>query len=120
MNLFQKCIKILPNAPLFRLGFAHAALGFNDRESVERALKHLKESLRMDKSIPLAWKLTANAYNKLGKNGYSALATAEYNLLKGLKGRANSQARRSLRILKPSSPQWRRAQDIINETSRLK
>jgi len=48
----------------------------------------------MDPSLPLAWKLTANAYNKLGENGYSALATAEYNLLKGQRGRANSQARR--------------------------
>ena len=120
MNLFQKCIKILTNAPLFRLGFAHAALGLNDRESVKSALAHLKESLRMDPSLPLAWKLTANAYNKLGENGYSALATAEYNLLKGQRGRANSQARRSLRILKPGSPQWLRAQDIKNETSRLK
>ena len=95
MSLFQKSINILPNAPLLRVGFAHAALEFNDRESVKKALMHLKEGLRIDQSLPLAWKLTANAYNKLGKNGHSALAIAEYNLLKGQRRLANSQARRS-------------------------
>ena len=120
MSLFQKSINILPNAPLLRVGFAHAALEFNDRESVKKALMHLKEGLRIDQSLPLAWKLTANAYNKLGKNGHSALAIAEYNLLKGQRRLANSQARRSLKILKSGSPQWLRAQDIKNETSQIK
>ena len=56
MSLFQKSINILPNAPLLRVGFAHAALEFNDRESVKKALMHLKEGLRIDQSLPLAWK----------------------------------------------------------------
>ena len=120
MSLFQKSINILPNAPLLRVGFAHAALEFNDRESVKKALMHLKEGLRIDQSLPLAWKLTANAYNKLGKNGHSALAIAEYNLLKGQRRLANSQAKRSLKILKSGSPHWLRAQDIKNETSQIK
>ena len=120
MSLFQKSINILPNAPLLRVGFAHAALEFNDRESVKKALMHLKEGLRIDQSLPLAWKLTANAYNKLGKNGHSALAIAEYNLLKGQRRLANSQARRSLKILKSGSAHWLRAQDIKNETSQIK
>jgi len=85
---------------------------------IKPALANLERSLRIDRSVPLAWRLAATAYGRDGQLGQSALASAEYAFYTGRHSEAIGMAKRAQRILKHSSPGWVRAEDILNSIKR--
>jgi predicted Zn-dependent protease len=115
---YRESVRLLPRAPLLRTSLAHAMLESNRPELLDEALAHANEALRVDRFVPLAWRLAGTVYGRKGQMGRSAWALAEYNLLIGRSKLALSQAKRALKLLKKGSPSWLRAQDIVNQTNR--
>lgn len=115
---YRRAIELLPNAPLLRTGLAHVELETNKPELVPEALKNAKEALRVDRFVPLAWRLAGIAHGRMGNIGLSSWALAEYNLLIGRKKQAASLATRAMRLLKEGDPAWIRSQDIKEQTDR--
>jgi predicted Zn-dependent protease len=61
----------------------------------------------------VAWRLLAEAYDKVGEDGLARLATAEYNFNIGDKRQARVFAMRAREMLTKGTPEWRRATDIV-------
>ncbi len=115
---YQEAVRRLPDARLLRIGLAHIQIELNRPDLIKPALANLERSLRIDCSMPLAWRLAAAAYGRDGQLGQSALASAEYAFYIGRRGEAVSMARRAQRILKHGSSGWLRAEDILNSVKR--
>ena len=115
---YQEAVRRLPGARLLRIGLAHIQIELNRPDLIKPALANLERSLRIDYSMPLAWRLAATAYGRDGQLGQSALASAEYAFYTGRRVEAVSMARRAQRILKHGSSGWLRAEDILNSVKR--
>jgi len=111
---YEAAVRLLPRAPLLRIGLAHAQIELNETELLDAAVVNLEEALRGDRMLPFAWRLAATAYGRKGRLGRSSLASAEYNLMVGRFGDALRMADRARRILKRGAPGWLRAGDVIN------
>ena len=116
LSAYEAAVRHLPNAPLLRVSLAHVQIELNRPELMKPALANLNQALRIDRSIPLAWRLAATAYGRDGRLGMSALASAEYNYLIGRRADARGMAERAQRRLKRGSPGWLRAEDIRQQT----
>ena len=118
MKSYQKAVRLLPNAPLIRTSLAHVILEMNRPDLNDLALANIKQALRVERFMPLAWRLAGTAYGRKKQFGLSAWSLAEYNVLIGRKRLARVQAERALKTLKVGSPGWLRAQDIKNQIDR--
>lgn len=116
----EQAVRMMPNAPLLRIGLAHAQIELNRTDLLEPAVRNLEMALRVKKTMPIAWRLAATAYGRQNRLGRSALASAEYNLLIGRRKDAKRMAGRAQTILKRGSPGWMRAADVINAVDRPK
>ena len=116
----EQAVRTLPNAPLLRIGLAHAQIELNRADLLAPAVRNLEMALRVKRTMPIAWRLAATAYGRQRRLGRSALASAEYNLLIGRTKDARRMADRAQGILKRGSPGWLRAGDVINAVDRRK
>lgn len=110
---YEAAVRLLPDAPLLRVGLAHLQIELARPALIDRALSHLKHALRSDPGNARAWRLAATAYGRQGRLGLSALSSAEYSIRTGRTADAGGQAARAARLLKHGTPNWLRAQDII-------
>ena len=65
------------------LGLAILSLKSSDQDLMKLAIKHLEEAKKYEKENPLLFKQLANGYSRIGDEGRSLLALAEFNLLIG-------------------------------------
>lgn len=110
----EAAVRLMPTAPLLRVSLAHNLIELNRPESDKRAIAHLEEALRNDRSNSLGWRLAATAYGRAGDMGMSSLALAEFSLQTGRFVDAIGQAQRAERLLPRGSPGWLRSQDILD------
>jgi predicted Zn-dependent protease len=110
----EKAVRALPNAPLLRIGLAHAQIELDRPDLLDSIVRNLEIALRVRKTMPIAWRLAATAYGRQNRLGRSALASAEYNLLIGRLADAKRMAGRAQKILKRGTTGWLRAGDVIN------
>lgn len=115
---YQAAVRLLPDAPLLRVGLAQVQIELGRADLLDSSLGHLKQALRSDPDYALAWRLAATVHGRKGEFGMSALSSAEYNLRTGRRADARGQAERAARKLKRGTPAWLRAQDIISQTKR--
>ena len=102
------------------MGLAHVQIELNRPELNTAAIGNLEQALRLDRFMPLAWRLAATAYGRGGRLGLSALALAEHNSLLGRYLDAEGQAKKAMRLLKKNSPGWLRAQDLAATAERAR
>jgi predicted Zn-dependent protease len=112
----ESAVRLRPNAPLLRVSLAHAQIERGDQSLMKPAIENLQQALAVDQSLPLAWRLAATAYGRMGDLGQAALASAEHSYLIGKRDDARLMAMRAQRTLKNGSPGWLRAQDILEAT----
>jgi predicted Zn-dependent protease len=117
---YQRSVDRLPNARLLRIGLAHVQIELNRADLLKPALENLDRALRIDRAVPLAWRLVATAHGRNGELGQSALASAEYAFYSGRRSDAARMAQRAQRLLKQGTPGWQRAQDILHSTEERK
>ena len=85
-----------------------------DRSRMEEAVRLIRAGLRSDPLNFTAYRFLAMAYGSLGDIGHAELATAEGYWHGGSYREAMVFAARAQQKLKPNSPAWRQAQDIID------
>jgi predicted Zn-dependent protease len=118
LPFYQKSVDLRPNEPLLRVGLAHVLIELDEPGMIQKAEAHLKQALRRERYMPIAWRLAAITYGRNGELGLSALSLAEYNLLTGHPFDAMGQAQKAMRLLKEGEPAWLRAQDLFDTAER--
>ena len=116
----RKSVALKPGAPLLRINLGQTLIALDDKTKVNEGVTELRKSLTQEEDNAVAWRLLAEAYDKLGKDGLARLATAEYNFNVGDKRQARVFAMRAREMLDKGTPEWRRATDIflVSEPSR--
>jgi len=109
----RKSVELKPEAPLLRVNLGQTLIALDDRKKVAEGVAELKRALTQEEDNAVAWRLLAEAHDKLGEDGLARLATAEYNFNIGDKRQARVFAMRAREMLTRGTPEWRRATDIV-------
>jgi len=119
VDLYQKCITLIPDSALLRNAYAHALLETRDPSKLDLAIDNLLESNRLEEREPQTWHFLASAWSSKAEitkevkyQGLVAYALAEESLAKGQDKTAKLFAEKALLKLEKGSPYWLRAQDI--------
>lgn len=99
---------------------AQALLENESRANAQSALKALRSAQRTEDDMPRLYAEMAIAYARLDSIPLADLATAEAALLRGDKELAGQKAQAAAAKLKHGSPEWLRANDILNFTDQKK
>ncbi len=105
---------------LINIMLAQALLQSESRSNAEAALKVLRAAKRTESETPSLHTNMALAFARLGNVPLADLATAEAALRRGDTELAGQKAKAASTKLKRGSPEWVRANDIINFIDRKK
>jgi predicted Zn-dependent protease len=109
----RRSVALKPDAPLLRINLGQTLIALGDNAKVAEGISELKRALTQEEDNPFAWRVLAEAHDKLGQDGLARLATAEYNFYIGDKRQARVFAMRAREMLDRGTPEWRRATDIV-------
>ncbi len=109
----RRSVELKPDAPLLQINLAQSILAQEDGKRAEEAIAHLQKALALEKDNAIAWEDMAQAYDSKGDGGDARLAAAEARYAIGDMKQARIFAIRAREILKPNTPEWRRATDIV-------
>ena len=114
---YAKSVAILPDAALIRIPYANALLessATGEKAKLRAAVEQLDQAVRAEPRSIMAQHLLAIAYGRLGLEAVAKLHLADEAALKGDKRFARTQAREAAQGLKPYTPDWIRANDILD------
>jgi predicted Zn-dependent protease len=114
----KEAIRLLPNNSLLQVLYAQALLGTESKANAERALAALKIAKKTETDMPRLYQYMAMAYGILGDFPRAELATAEAAYMRGDKKLATEKAKIAVASFKRGSPDWLRANDLLNFASR--
>jgi len=109
----RRASKLSSGASLINLRLAQALLAQDDGKAIDEALELCRRAMVED-PYALGYRLLGNAFYKKGRHPEADLATAQAYLLDGNVQQAKIFAKRSQVKFKQGSPEWLRAEDIIN------
>jgi predicted Zn-dependent protease len=109
----RKSVELKPEAPLLRVNLGQTLIALDDKKKVAEGVVELKRAITQEEDNAVAWRILAEAYDKLNEDGLARLATAEYNFNIGDKRQARVFAMRAREMLTRGTPEWRRATDIV-------
>lgn len=109
----QRSVDLAPNKALLRINLGRALAATEDGPRLEQAVKELKAALTLEPDNAFGWFELARAYGSLNEDGLANYATAESRYYVGKRAEAAQFARRAKETLKPGTPEWRRANDIL-------
>jgi predicted Zn-dependent protease len=110
---YEAAVRLMPDAPLLRIGLADVQLELNNWEMLEPAIVNLRAALFRESNNPSVWRQLGIAYGRKGDVAQSSLALAEEALLVGDKPRAKFHAGKAEQLLPKGSPGWLEADDIL-------
>lgn len=114
----RQTVKMLPNNGLIRIMLAQALLGTENKANAQAALTELKLARKTEDDTASLYQFMAMAYGQIGDIPRADLATAEAAFYRGDKQLAEEKAKVAMRTLKRGSPDWIRANDILNFVNR--
>lgn len=114
----RQTVKMLPNSGLIRIMLAQALLGTENKANAQAALTELKLARKSEADTSTLYQLMAMAYGQMGDIPRAELATAEAAYYRGDKQLAEEKAKVAMATLKRGSPDWLRANDILNFVNR--
>jgi predicted Zn-dependent protease len=114
----QEAVKRLPTNGLIRMMLAQAQLGLDGAANASAALESLKLARRSEDDSPRLYMLMAQAHARLNNLAEAELATAEMAVRRGDKELASQKANNAVKGLQANTPEWLRAQDILNYTKK--
>jgi predicted Zn-dependent protease len=109
----RKSVELKPAAPLLQINLGQTLVALDDTSKLDDAIEHLKKAVSQDPDEPMAWRLLSQAYDRKGDAGLARLAAAEQNFALGQMPAARDFAGRAREMLTKDTPQWRRANDIV-------
>jgi len=115
---YEIAAQMLPESSQIRQALAKAQIAMDTRELDEAALRNLAITLSQEPGNGSAWRLAAVAHGRLGDQGMTALALAEYALARGKYAEARDRAEHAAGLLQENTVPWLRSQDLKNEAER--
>jgi predicted Zn-dependent protease len=112
----RQAVKKLPRNGLIRLLLAQALLGLEGTQPAKEAIETLEIAQRSENDHPRVHLLLATAHARLGNIAMAELETAEAAYLRGDRELAVQKSTSALKRFANGSPQWLRANDILNYT----
>ena len=117
---YAESVRLAPDEPLLRYGYGRALIEAGEASGLEEAVKQLKIAVEREPTYAPYWHFYGVALGRTGKVPESALAFAERAVLNGQYAEARFHAEKASSGLKAGSPQWLRAQDILNQANNHK
>jgi len=111
----RKAVTLSPKTGLIRIQLAKALLDSNQPRLVDEAINHLTKAIvTEEKTLPDGYLQLAIAYGRKGQQAQAALASAHHYLYQGRLKDAKQQAKRAQAKFQRGSPNWLKADDILN------
>lgn len=112
---FANAYRLDPNqAGLLQIGHGQALLATGNPDSIRRAVSELQQGLARAREYGAGYRYLAQAYGQLGEVAKAELATADGHFYSGNYRDAKIFAARAQQKMPRGTPDWVRAQDIIN------
>ncbi len=112
----RKAVSMLPKSGLIRMLLAQALLATNTKRTTAEALRNLILAQRDEPDHPKIHLFMSTAYARQGNIPMAELEAAEAAYLRGDKDLAARQAKSARQHFAAGSPEWLRANDILNYT----
>ncbi len=106
--------KLLPNSGLIQILYAQALIATENRANIRQALNLLTLAKKTERDSVEIYKYSALAYGFLNDVPRAELATAEAAMIQGDTALAAEKAKRVIGQFKHGTPEWIRANDILN------
>ena len=106
--------KLLPNSGLIQILYAQALIATENRANIRQALNLLTLAKKTEPDSLDIYKFSALAYGFLNDVPRAELATAEAAMIQGDTALAAEKAKRVIGQFKHGTPEWIRANDILN------
>jgi predicted Zn-dependent protease len=113
-DAYARAINLAGSSGLLQVGYGQALLATGEPELVRRAASEIKTGLAREPQFVNGYRFLAQAYGQIGDVGAAELATAEGYFHSGAYRDAKAFAARAQTRLQRGSPDWLRAQDIID------
>ncbi len=113
IHYYKEALKYIQQAPLIRLSLAQALLQNENQQNAIQAQKELEKILLTEQDIPFVWQLLATAYDRTNQIALRDYAMAELYRTQGDYKNAEKSAQKALKGLKKDTPQYHKAQDIL-------
>jgi predicted Zn-dependent protease len=110
----RKATELLPSSGLLQILLAQALVGTENSENARAAVSALRKAAKTEDDAPILYKYMAMAYGQIGDVPRADLATAEAAFRSGDRELASEKARAALKRFKNGTPEWLRANDILN------
>ncbi len=118
---FQKAVSLDPRkSALLRMNYGRALMLTGTKANMPTAIKEIKAGIASDPEFPGGYGYLAQAYGQQGDMALADLATADQNYYSGNIQQAKIFAIRAQKQMKSGTPDWLRAQDIINTKTKKK
>jgi predicted Zn-dependent protease len=109
---------MVPSSGLLRILLAQALLATETKANAKAALAELKTALNTENDSSALYQFMAMSYGRLGDIPRAELATAEAAARRGDRQLAKEKAKVAVASLKRGSPDWIRANDLLNYINR--
>ena len=109
----KRSTELKPGNALLLINYGRALAATEEPSNVNAAIKVLKSALLLESDNSFGWFELARAHGTLGEDALADLAMAESRYNEGAKPDAAQFARRAKAHLKPGTPEYRQASDII-------
>jgi predicted Zn-dependent protease len=106
--------KLLPNSGLIQILYAQALIATENRANIRQALNLLTIAKKTEPDSVDIYKYSAMAYGYLNDLPRAELATAETAMMQGDTALASEKAKRVIGQFKHGTPEWIKANDILN------
>jgi predicted Zn-dependent protease len=100
--------------PLMQAELAQSLISSEDAKVIDEAINLLRKAILSDDSNALAHRQLATALSRKGQEPQALLATAQAYMIEGNVKQAQIFAKRAQLKLPRGSPEWIRAEDIVN------
>lgn len=107
-------IGLAPDEPGIRALYGQALVDAGGAANLEEAVMQLARATNDGELGPMAYGFLSRAYEGLGRHGEASLAAAEAAIARGDLGTALGLARKAQQNLKPGTPAYLRADDILH------
>ncbi len=116
----RKAVSLAPEAGLIRIMLAQAEIASDNPTMLNEAVANLKRGLAKEQQSALGYRQLAQAYGRMNRLPEADLASAQASFFEGNAEHAKVQAERAMRAFPEGSPNWVRANDIIDDIATYK
>jgi predicted Zn-dependent protease len=116
----NKAVALHPNSGLMRIMLAQAQIASNNPGLLNEAVSNLKRGLAKETQSALGYRQLAQAYGRMNKIAEADLASAQASFFEGNAEYAKVHAERAIRAFPEGSPNWVKANDMINDIATYK